>query len=147
MLDVGWSEMALILLVALVVIGPKDLPRVARTVGKWTAKARSMAREFQRSFDDMAREAELQDLKAELQKVSRTDLRKELENTLDPDGEMKRALAPPVIDPPRILPQSPVEAPAVTAGEPPDAPPVPEPATPAPALPVTEPARPVAEKV
>jgi sec-independent protein translocase protein TatB len=46
MLDIGWSEMGLILLVALVVIGPKDLPRVARTVGKWSAKARGMARSF-----------------------------------------------------------------------------------------------------
>ena len=59
MFDIGWSEMAVILMVALIVIGPKDLPRVARTIGKWTGKARAMAREFQRSLDDMAREAEL----------------------------------------------------------------------------------------
>ena len=63
MFDIGWSEMAVILMVALIVIGPKDLPRVARTIGKWTGKARGMAREFQRSLDDMAREAELQDVK------------------------------------------------------------------------------------
>ena len=64
MFDIGWSEMAVILMVALIVIGPKDLPRVARTIGKWTGKARGMAREFQRSIEDMAREAELQDIKA-----------------------------------------------------------------------------------
>ena len=75
MFDIGWSEMALILMVALIVIGPKDLPRVARTIGKWTGKARGMAREFQRSIEDMAREAELQDIKAEMDKLSRVDVR------------------------------------------------------------------------
>ena len=63
MFDLGWSEMAVIMLVAIIVIGPKDLPRVARTVGKWTGKARAMARDFQRSLDDMAREAELDEIK------------------------------------------------------------------------------------
>jgi sec-independent protein translocase protein TatB len=95
MLDIGWSEMGLILLVALVVIGPKDLPRVARTVGKWSAKARGMAREFQRSLDDMAREAELQDIKSEIEKVNRTDLRARIEETVDPGGELRRSLQPP----------------------------------------------------
>ena len=97
MFDVGWSEMAVIILVALVVIGPKDLPRVARTVGKWTAKARGMAREFQRSLDDMAREAELEDLKAEMDKLSRTDVRHRIEETIDPDGSLRRGFAPPAL--------------------------------------------------
>lgn len=95
MFDIGWSEMGMILMVALIVIGPKDLPRLAREIGKWTAKARSMAREFQRSFEDMAREADLQDIKSELEKVSRTDMRRQIENTLDPDGSLKRALQAP----------------------------------------------------
>ena len=96
MFDIGWSEMAVILMVALIVIGPKDLPRVARTVGKWTGKARGMAREFQRSFDDMAREAELQDIKAEMDKLSRVDVRHRLEETIDPEGELRRSLEAPV---------------------------------------------------
>jgi sec-independent protein translocase protein TatB len=96
MFDIGWSEMAVILMVALIVIGPKDLPRVARTVGKWTAKARGMAREFQRSLDDMAREAELQDIKAEMEKLSRTDMRHKIEETIDPEGELRRSLNAPV---------------------------------------------------
>jgi sec-independent protein translocase protein TatB len=96
MFDIGWSEMALILMVALIVIGPKDLPRVARTIGKWTGKARGMAREFQRSFEDMAREAELQDIKSEMDKLSRVDVRRRLEETIDPEGEMRRSLAAPV---------------------------------------------------
>ncbi len=95
MLDIGWSEMAVILMVALIVIGPKDLPRVARTVGKWTGKARAMAREFQRSLDDMAREAELQDIKSEMDKLSRVDVRHRLEETIDPAGEIRRGLAAP----------------------------------------------------
>ena len=96
MFDIGWSEMAVILAVALIVIGPKDLPRVARTIGKWTGKARGMAREFQRSLDDMAREAELQDVKAEIDKLSRVDVRHRLEETIDPEGELRRSLNAPV---------------------------------------------------
>jgi sec-independent protein translocase protein TatB len=95
MFDIGWSEMAIILMVALIVIGPKDLPRVARTVGKWTGKARGMAREFQRSLDDMAREAELEDVKREIDKLSRTDVRHRLEETIDPKGELRRSLKAP----------------------------------------------------
>jgi|1185.fasta_scaffold246904_2 sec-independent protein translocase protein TatB len=96
MFDIGWSEMALIVMVALIVIGPKDLPRVARSVGKWTGKARAMAREFQRSIDDMAREADLQDIKAEVDKLSRVDVRHRIEETIDPEGELRRSLAAPV---------------------------------------------------
>jgi sec-independent protein translocase protein TatB len=91
MFDIGWSEMAVIMLVALVVIGPKDLPRLARTLGQWVAKGRSMAREFQRSLEDMAREAELDDVKREIEKVGRTNIRKSIEKTIDPTGELGRA--------------------------------------------------------
>ena len=55
MLDVGWSELLLIGVVALIVVGPKDLPIMFRTLGRFTAKARSMAREFQRAMDDAAK--------------------------------------------------------------------------------------------
>ncbi len=91
MFDLGWSEMAIIMLVALIVIGPRDLPRVARTVGRWSAKGRSLMREFQRSLDEMAREAELDDIKKEIDKAGRTDLRKTIERTIDPDGRLKTA--------------------------------------------------------
>lgn len=120
MLDIGWSEMAVILMVALIVIGPKDLPRVARTVGKWTAKARGMAREFQRSLDDMAREAELQDIKAEMDKLGRTDVRRRLEETIDPEGDLRRGLEPPKLEAPVAKP---VEAPPSVAAT--STPPVP----------------------
>jgi sec-independent protein translocase protein TatB len=62
MFDVAPSEFLLVIIVALVVIGPKDLPRVLRTVGKWVGKARSIAVQFRSGFDDMVREAELADL-------------------------------------------------------------------------------------
>lgn len=91
MLDIGWSEMFVILVVALIVIGPKDLPRVARTLGKWVGKARQLAREFQTSIEDMAREAELDDVKKEIERAGRTDLRKTVENAIDPRGELKDA--------------------------------------------------------
>lgn len=92
MLDIGWSEMLIILVVALVVIGPKDLPKVARQVGRWTGKARAMAREFQRSFDDMAREAELEEIKAGLQKMNPANLEHTIRETIDPDRKLEQAL-------------------------------------------------------
>jgi sec-independent protein translocase protein TatB len=94
--DIGWSEMAVILLVALVVIGPRDLPRVARTMGRWVAKGRGMAREFQTALEDMAREAELDKVKSEIEKAGRTNLGKTIENTIDPTGELGKAFDPNV---------------------------------------------------
>ena len=94
MFDIGWSEMAVVLLVALIVIGPKDLPRVARTMGQWVGKGRAMAREFQRALEDMAREAELDKVKSEIEKAGRTDVGKTIEKTVDPSGELSKAFDP-----------------------------------------------------
>jgi sec-independent protein translocase protein TatB len=92
MFDIGWSEMLVILVVALLVIGPKDLPKVARQIGRWTGKARAMAREFQRSFDEMAREAELEEIKANLQKMNPVNLEHTIRETIDPDRKLEKAL-------------------------------------------------------
>jgi sec-independent protein translocase protein TatB len=62
MFDIGYSELLLIAVVALVVIGPKDLPRVMRTVGQWVGRARGMARHFRSGIDTMMREAELEEM-------------------------------------------------------------------------------------
>ncbi|TMJ16339.1 MAG: twin-arginine translocase subunit TatB [Alphaproteobacteria bacterium] len=62
MFDIGYSELLLIAIVALVVIGPKDLPRVMRTVGQWVGRARGMARHFRSGIDTMMREAELEEM-------------------------------------------------------------------------------------
>jgi sec-independent protein translocase protein TatB len=62
MFDVAPTELLLVAIVALVVIGPKDLPRVLRTVGQWVGKARGVARQFRSGFDEMIRESELADM-------------------------------------------------------------------------------------
>lgn len=66
MLDLSWSHILIVLIVALVVVGPKDLPRLMRITGRWVGKARAMADQFRKSFDDMARQSELDELRAEL---------------------------------------------------------------------------------
>jgi sec-independent protein translocase protein TatB len=66
MFDFSWSEILVIAIVALVVIGPKELPGVLRTLGQWMGKVRRMAGEFQSQFQDAMREAELADLKKEV---------------------------------------------------------------------------------
>ena len=63
MLDLGMTEILVIGVVALIVVGPKDLPRMLRTLGQYTGKMRGMAREFKRSMDDAAREADLDEFK------------------------------------------------------------------------------------
>ncbi len=98
MFDIGWDEMALVAVVALIVIGPKDLPNVLRQVGRWTRKARELAGEFQRGVDDMMRESELADLKTQVEKATDPNqLRREIEKTVDPTGDIARSLEPPVM--------------------------------------------------
>jgi sec-independent protein translocase protein TatB len=67
--DIGWSELLVVVVVAVVVVGPKDLPRMMRVAGQWMGRARAMADQFRRSFDDMARQAELEELRAEVMKL------------------------------------------------------------------------------
>ena len=95
MFDIGWSELAVIAVVALVIIGPKDLPRVLRTVGQWIARARAVARDFQSSVDEMAREADLQDVKKQLDELRSTNVSELIEKHIDPKGEMRQAFEPP----------------------------------------------------
>lgn len=66
MFDLSWSEILIVMIVALVVVGPKDLPRLMHMLGRWIAKARAMATEFRNSFDEMARQAELDELRKEI---------------------------------------------------------------------------------
>lgn len=92
MFDIGWSELAIIAVVALIVIGPKDLPKALHTVGKYVAKARKLAREFQNNVDDMVRQAELEDLRKQVEQARNFNLAQELEKTIDPKGEVNEAL-------------------------------------------------------
>jgi sec-independent protein translocase protein TatB len=70
MFDIGWSEFVVIGVVALIVIGPKELPAVLRAIGQWTTKIRRMAGEFQSQFQEAMREAEMADLKKSVDELS-----------------------------------------------------------------------------
>jgi sec-independent protein translocase protein TatB len=130
MFDIGWSEIAVIAVVALIAIGPKELPGVLRMVGQWMGKARKMASEFQGQFQEAMREAEMADLKKSFDEVKEaasgftggnimTSLQKDVTSALridDVDKPMDPQAAPsaeasatPAIEPP-VTPTTP-EAP------------------------------------
>jgi sec-independent protein translocase protein TatB len=101
MFDFSWSEILLIGIVALIFIGPKELPGVLRTLGQWMSKVRRMAGDFQNQFHDAMREAELADLKKEVDAMASqaagyanidplADVRRDMENT---QREVETALA------------------------------------------------------
>lgn len=71
MLDIGWMELAIISVIALLVIGPKDLPHLIRAFGRWSGKARKYARDFQRNFENMAEESEMAAVRRELEEANR----------------------------------------------------------------------------
>ncbi|MFC5738466.1 Sec-independent protein translocase protein TatB [Sinirhodobacter huangdaonensis] len=70
MFDIGWSELLLIGVVALIVVGPKDLPVMFHTLGRLTAKARQMAREFSRAMEDAAKETGINDVASDLKGIA-----------------------------------------------------------------------------
>lgn len=86
MLDIGWSELLLVAIVAIIVVGPKDLPRLMRTVGRYTSKARGLAREFRASFEELGRETELEEINREMERIRRED----------PVQQRTNAIAPPL---------------------------------------------------
>src|SRR5579872_6683942 len=88
----SWSHILILLTVALVVVGPKDLPRLMNIAGRWAGKARNMANEFKKSFDDMARQSELDELRAEVEKLRSSDPIADLGTDLNND--IDRALNP-----------------------------------------------------
>jgi len=91
MFDIGWSEMALIAIVALIFIGPKELPQVLRNVGKWVTAARNMAREFQGHVDDLVRETELDEVRRSIRENTAETLN-DLANHIDPDRSLREGL-------------------------------------------------------
>ncbi len=109
MFDFAWSELAVIAVVALIVIGPKDLPRVMRTVGQWTRRARAIAREFQGSLDQMVREAELDEVKRHIDRATSFNVENEIRGVVDPMGDLQRSLNEPVLTNPLADPVTPVE--------------------------------------
>jgi sec-independent protein translocase protein TatB len=122
MFDIGWSELVVIAVVALIAIGPKELPGVLRMVGQWMGKARKMAAEFQGQFQEAMREAEMADLKKSFDEV------REAASGLTSGGGLMTSLQKDVTDALRI---DDVDKPAeTTATEPPAAPTTPEAPTP-----------------
>jgi len=99
MLDFSWSHILILLIVALVVVGPKDLPRLMRIIGQWMGKARRMADEFRKSFDDMARQSELDELRKEIENLRSerplAGVERDLHQAIVPD-EMKSKPAVPL---------------------------------------------------
>src|SRR4051812_9697699 len=132
MFDIGWSELVVIAVVALIAIGPKELPGVLRMVGQWMGKARKMAAEFQGQFQEAMREAEMADLKKTFDEVKEaatgfgsdnimTSLQKDVGDAMKIDDIDKPAIEPPVMPttPEAPLPETFAEADAhATAGEP-----------------------------
>jgi sec-independent protein translocase protein TatB len=78
----SWQHLSIMLVVALVVVGPKDLPRLMNMAGKWAGKARAMAGEFRRSFDEMARESELSELRKEIDNLKKNNPVTDMANTM-----------------------------------------------------------------
>jgi len=95
MFDFSWSEILLIGVVALVVIGPKDLPRVLRTVGQWTGRARAIAREFQFQLDEMVRNSELEEVRKTMNAAASGDIDKTIRDMVDPGGEIEKSVSTP----------------------------------------------------
>ncbi|MCK4940337.1 MAG: twin-arginine translocase subunit TatB, partial [Rhodospirillaceae bacterium] len=92
MFDIGWQEIFIIGILALIVVGPKDLPQAVRTISQWIRKARSMASELQGGVNEMIREAELDDIKKQITDAKSFDLQAELEKNIDPSGEIADGL-------------------------------------------------------
>ncbi len=91
MLDLGWSELLIIGVVALIVVGPKDLPKMLRTLGQYAGRAKGIAREFQRSMDDAARQADIEELH---------EVKKGLDDMRSAQHKMQRDLSQSFLDGP-----------------------------------------------
>lgn len=111
--DIGWSEFMVIGVVALIVIGPKDLPAALRVAGYWVRKARTLSREFHSSIEQMMREAELHEVQQELKKATEFNLDREFQKIVDPVNEVAASPPQPVPD---YLDTTP--APVIPDGEP-----------------------------
>ena len=123
MFDIGWGELVVIGVVALIAIGPKELPGVLRTAGQWMGKIRRMASEFQGQFQEAMREAEMADVKKQVEETTSSftnfdplaDTRKDLEKSFD--SEPQQAASEPAAPLPPIDDPLPEAAPALTSAD------------------------------
>jgi sec-independent protein translocase protein TatB len=100
MFDFSWSEIMVIGIVALIAIGPKDMPVAIRAITRVLKKMRRMAGEFQHHVDDMMREADLQDVQSTFRDLRSMNVKSALTNLVDRDGELARAMADPFAEHP-----------------------------------------------
>jgi sec-independent protein translocase protein TatB len=106
MFDIGWSELLVIAVVAIVVVGPKDLPRLMRSFGHYAGKLRRAASDFQRQFEEAMRESEVDEVRKAIESVR--------ENT--PSIDLKAPIDKPVMLPKQSQPPVPANSPAADAG-------------------------------
>lgn len=131
MFDFAWSEIALIGVVALVLIGPKDMPVAIKAVAGVVKKARRMAAEFQGHVDEMVRDTELAEVRQQINEIRNFDFRGEFERAVDGDGSLKRAFDDPfTAPPPAPVTELPPPAPDTAAQAPDDPAPAAEEAVP-----------------
>lgn len=112
MFDIGWTELLVIACVAIIVVGPKDLPRMLRTLGQTIGKMRKLSREFQSTFNDALREAE--------QQADIADMKKQVESAanFNPLGDLKKSIeedATKKADKPKVAASEPASPPANSA--------------------------------
>ncbi len=88
MFDIGWQEIFIVAVIAIVVVGPKDLPHVLRTMAKFVNRARKLVREFQSGFDEVVREAGVDDIKESIERGASFDVGGEIEKIIDPEGNI-----------------------------------------------------------
>jgi len=91
MFDIGWQELFIVAVIALIVVGPKDLPQAIRAITTWIRKAKMMTREFQAGVNEMVREAELDGIKDTLTKPH--DVKQSIVDIVDPDGELQKGMS------------------------------------------------------
>ena len=104
MLDIGFQEMAVIAVIALIIIGPKDLPRALRGISQFVGKARSMAREFRSGLDDIMNETELAEVRDKFNLAGELDLKDEFTDMIDPTGSLTADLD--IADDPALFDES-----------------------------------------
>ncbi|GGB54257.1 hypothetical protein GCM10011316_27870 [Roseibium aquae] len=93
MFDIGWTELLMIACVAIIVVGPKDLPRMLRSLGQTIGKMRRLSREFQSTFNDALREAEREadilDMKKQVEEIGNTNPLGDLKKSIEDDFKAK----------------------------------------------------------
>ncbi|MEQ9314714.1 MAG: Sec-independent protein translocase protein TatB [Henriciella sp.] len=93
MFDLAWAELGLIALIGVLILGPKELPQAMRAMAKVVRKVRNLAAEFQGHFNEMIREAELEDVRSSMQKLSTSSLKAEAAKVIDSGGEIRAAIS------------------------------------------------------